>query len=265
MSAGVVIIANRSDTVDYPGIALWNARRVTKHLGLPVTIFTDSEIAAEPGITVKPSANKSANRRYFADYGKSVTWNNSARWRVFRESPYETTLLIDADYVVSGDALLAIANTSHDFLCFKRSFAASGDRGFAELNSFGNLKMPMYWATVIGFKQTPFAEQVFSTMEMVEQNYTHYANLYGFSALPYRNDYALSIALHLANGQVPAVANAIPWELCATLPDHTVEQLADTTFKVTWTTAKGTQQYITVTDMDLHIMGKKSIEAMIND
>ena len=71
----------------------------------------------------------------------------------------------------------------------------------------------MWWATVVVFDKSQFSKDVFSMWQMVEQNYHHYANVFQFDGRKFRNDYALSIALLVANGNtVPEHCN-IPWPL----------------------------------------------------
>lgn len=265
MTTGVVIVANQSDTVDYPAIAQWNADRVNRYLGLPVTIITDSPISSAQHSVIVRKSSKTKNTRALADYKKTVVWNNSKRCEVYKLSPYDTTIAIDADYIVSSDQLLAVASTVKDFLCFRRSAVLTNDTGFASHDTFGELKMPMYWATVMVFKRTPLAEQIFAAMSMVEENYAHYAELYKFAHKPYRNDYALSIALNIVYGHCLEQIPAIPWTMLATVPETPVTQVADTEFKVTWITPDQKVLWNQVRDTDLHIMGKQAIEKMIND
>ena len=54
---------------------------------------------------------------------------------------------------------------------------------------------------------------------MVEKNYHHYANIFGFDPRKFRNDFALSIALLLANGNTIPTQCDIPWPLFNVDPD----------------------------------------------
>ena len=266
MTTGVVIVANRSDKIDYPAIALWNARRVVWYLGLPVTIITDANINPRTNINVIQHTTQSNNKRYFTDVNDTVSWNNSRRYSVYELSPYDTTILIDADYIVSSDALFSLTLSNADFQCFRQSYSVTGDTNFDNLQHFGDLKIPMAWATVLVFKKGEVAKTIFEYMAMVENNYAHYAELYKFAPTPYRNDYALSIALLLAYGQTASTAEwAIPWALPATSPDHQVELITQGAFRVCWTEYDGKQKHITVSNTDLHVMGKRYLEKMMYD
>ena len=99
---------------------------------------------------------------------------------------------------------------------------------------------------------------------MIEQNYDHYANLFHFSARPFRNDYAVSMALLLVNGgEYPDCA--IPYPLI-NVPDSCNIELDEDTWKLEYTLYENEQlkpKRITVKDQDLHIMGKRNLETLL--
>lgn len=260
MSKGVVIIAKNPGTIDYVNIALWQARRIRKYLDLPTTIVTDKTISSKDASNVLTSTNVSKSVRKFKDAGKT-NWINTARWEAFTLSPYEETILLDADYVVSTDNLLSLFNSTEDLVAFKDAYDVTGADDFTGLNNFGQLHIPMYWATVIYFRKTSWAKAVFEMMEMIERNYTHYAELYKFTPHPFRNDYALSIALNTLSGHDPAAIKAIPWQLATTTPTTEVKQISDTAFELHY--KKNNKPFrVIAQDMDLHIMAKTYLETM---
>jgi hypothetical protein len=58
----------------------------------------------------------------------------------------------------------------------------------------------MRWATVVYFKKSERAKRIFDAWRMVYENYAYYADLFGFSKSPFRNDFAMSIAHQICNG-----------------------------------------------------------------
>ena len=120
----------------------------------------------------------------------------------------------------------------------------------------------MWWASVIVFDKSNFSRDVFSCWQMIEKHYEHYAQLFGFAAGRFRNDYALSLALLLANGNsIPEQCN-IPWPLMNVNADSQVKCENN----IWWISYKVQEQNktfyknITVKNNDLHIMGKSYLE-----
>ena len=65
------------------------------------------------------------------------------------------------------------------------------------------------WATVIMFKKSNRAKQIFEALEMVQNNYDHYANIHSFVGGVFRNDYALTLALKIVNGHSEVLSDYI--------------------------------------------------------
>lgn len=263
MTKGVVLIAKNPGTIDYVKIALWQARRIRKYLDLPTTIITDEPFTSTEVNVIATDTVASTSVREFHDAGKT-RWLNSARWEAYALSPYDETLLLDADYVVSSDMLLSLFGSTQDLLAHKDAYDVSGVDDFVGLNNFGSLAMPMYWATVIYFKKTEWAKAVFEMMEMVERNYTHYAELYKFTPHPFRNDYALSIALNTLSGHTPSAITHIPWSLATLTTGAAVYQTDTATFDIRYEVKEKARRQ-TARDMDLHVMAKTYLEAMADD
>ena len=86
MTVGALIFARNNERTDYIAMARWSAKNIERHLGIPTHIVTDD---SAPG----------SNSRYFSDVG-TVTWHNLNRMDAYRLSPWDRTLVLDADYVV---------------------------------------------------------------------------------------------------------------------------------------------------------------------
>ena len=103
MSDGACIIASNSGDLDYVGLAAISARLIRKHLNIPVCLLTtdsDSHPDFDAVITIqdRPSSKRSMLR---GDSHITYEWKNDNRIDAIDHSPWDRTLLIDADYIVA--------------------------------------------------------------------------------------------------------------------------------------------------------------------
>ena len=264
MNAGVLLFAFNNSTVNYVNLAKWSAARISTHLDLPVSLVTDRSIDDDCFDHVIVCEDcRSANTRYYTDLQKSDQWHNKKRSSAYELSPYDWTIVLDVDYVVSGDQLALLLQDPRDFVCHT---SAINVPGHTSNDVFGTYNMPMAWATVMRFNRSPRTELLFDLYQMVETNYSHYANIYGFDTRTYRNDYALSIALHLYSGQCVNCWNtefSIPWSLLNVDPLCDVE-IDQTRCEITYVDPNSTQRRKTIIkDADLHMLGKQQLEKHI--
>jgi hypothetical protein len=262
MTVGVVMIAHDSEQISYTKIAAWNAERVRRFTGLPVCLITSSNNAQgfDQVIYVdRPSSQK----RYFADIADRVDWTNAGRWQVYDLTPFDYTIVIDADYIVNSDQLLLLANLDQDFLAVNKNYDVTGLHDFVAHSQIGRARLPAYWATVFGFRKSIFADAVFYTWQMVADNWQHYLDLYRINSSLYRNDTALSIALHVASGHSHRFIPAVPWAVATVLPEHHVSLHADI-WQTKFVSSDSRVKRVEVTAQDLHIMGKHQLQKIIN-
>lgn len=248
MTTGVLIFAYNNEVTDYVAMAEWSAKNIQRHLNIPTIIISNNS----PG----------TNSRYFSDYDTTVTWHNETRSNAYELSPWDQTLVLDADYVVASNALSVLLKSTEDFLAHQTAFDIVGLKNFDELNYFGQYRMPMSWATVMMFRRSAKAELIFNTMSMVRDNWDHYRNIYRNSLPPFRNDHALSIALNVVNGHVLTYPN-IPWKLASLTPEHKLTQIAPDHYRVDFVTADGKARWITIQNQDFHAMGKQQLGEIV--
>ena len=247
MTTGALIFARNNEHVDYVAMAEWSAKNIERHLGIPTHIVTgDSEPAT--------------NTRHFTDIG-NVTWHNLNRMDAYRLTPWDCTLVLDADYVVASDQLQSILDTDQDFLAHRWAYDVTGCNTFDGLNYFGNNTMPMWWATVIMFRKSQHAELIFDSMQMIRDNWTHYRNLYKNTNATYRNDHALSIALGIVNGHT-LDHPGIPWALASLTPEHKLIQLDQDVYRVDFINTENKARWIELRQ-DFHAMGKQQLGAIV--
>lgn len=246
MSVGALIFAYNNEAIDYVAMANWSAKNIKRHLGIPTTIIT-----GEP---------HSQNTRHFNDVG-TVTWHNLNRMDAYELSPYDQTLVLDADYVVASNQLKTVLDSQENFMCHRLAYDITGLQSFDDLNVFGQYQFPMWWATVMMFRRSRTAELIFKSMSMIRDNWTHYRNLYANTRSTYRNDHALSIALNIENGHTLETKD-IPWRLASLTPDHRLTQLDQDRYRVDFFTADKKPRWIEIAQ-DFHAMGKQQLGDII--
>jgi hypothetical protein len=262
MTTGAVIFAFNNGDIDYVSMAVHCATRLQRHLDLPVTLIsnTDQHDTVFDKVIVTPCDQ--AGSRYFSDLDKSVSWYNANRTDAYTLTPYDNTLVLDADYLVCSDQLRVLFDLDRDFLCHRWAYDVTGQSDYQGLNWFGRHRMPMSWATVMWFRKSTVTKLVFEMMDMVKQNWNHYRLIYGTGRSSYRNDHALTIALNTVGGHL-GTHDSIPWQLANVDPVHQVQQISSDEFRIDFVTADKKKKYIITKDQDLHVMGKKQLEKII--
>ncbi len=203
MDAGVLIYCFDTEQTKYSRLAKRSIDLIKKNLKLPVTVVTDADTRKDLNfvdVNYKIVNKNTNNFRYYR--GKNIPWYNMERANAFDYSPYEKTILLDCDYMCFTDNLLELLNTDYDFLLHNKVNDITGlDRIQGKLESI----LPIVWATVVIFEKSENAKLIFDMIKHVQQNYSHFRNLYRIKFKNYRNDYAFAIALHQLNGHLPSV------------------------------------------------------------
>lgn len=264
MTRGALIFAFDNEQTNYLAMADWNAQRIRRHLDIPVAVVTDcTDHKRTQGFDRVIIADAtSGGTRWFEDYQSTVTWHNAGRTDAFNLTPWDHTLVLDADYVICSDQLNRLWDVNSDFLCHKTAWDVKDGQPLNGLNTFGRHQMPMWWATVMCFKRTNFSQYVFDAMTMVRENWQHYRDLYLIDRPTYRNDFALSIALGIASGHTNSV-DEIPWGLASALPDTKLGQLDEDYFSLEYTDDNGVPRTVGILGTDFHAMGKAHLEKII--
>lgn len=264
MTTGALIFAYNNEEVDYLAMAQWSARNIQRHLNIPTAVVTDQPKAhSMPEFAhVVEESTAGNNFRYFHEYRNTLTWYNGNRLDAYRLSPWDQTLVLDADYIVASNTLCSVLASPRDFLAHRWACDITGQNDFVGNNFFGNYNMPMWWATVMMFRRSAEAEKIFAIMNMVKQNWTHYRHLYGNSRATYRNDHALSIALNLVNGNNPNYPG-IPWRLASLMPGTTLAQIDTDCYRAEYTTPGGKRKYMIIQNQDVHVMEKQQLGDII--
>ena len=260
MTTGALIFAFNNEHIDYVSLAAWSAKNIHRHLHIPVCIVTDIDLLPtnhtfDQVVHLQPQPGST---RQFADIDGNVIWYNADRVDAYNISPWQQTLVLDADYVVASNQLSTLFSANQDFLAHSCAYDITNLRDFDDLNYFGQHRMPMSWATVMLFRRSSTADLIFKSMRMVRDHWPHYVNLYANTRSAYRNDHALTIAQSLVNGHVLTYP-VIPWDLASITPEHTVIEVGQDNYRVEFVTAQQQPRWITLQGQDFHAMGKRHL------
>ena len=264
MTTGALIFAFNTSHHDYVKMATWQAYRIKRWLKIPVSLVTDQQLhdSVWDQIIVRPTHDVKS-QRWFADANASVQWNNFDRCDALAVSPYQRTLLLDADYVIASKELKLMIDHGPEIWCYHQCYdAATGDM-MQPLNEFGNFHMPMSWCTVLCFSNTVLSQYLFDCWQMIRDNWEHYRQLYAIPERLFRNDYALTIALTIINGHGKYPVHPSP--MCAVMPTAGLETTSDPDqFRIHYVDRHGRSRHQTLRNQDFHAMGKQHLMKLID-
>jgi len=271
---GFMIYAHNNEQHDYLKQAVWSADRIERMLKKPVTIITDEQSLNHRkfGHNVIITKPNSLGKRNMASPGVTAiaNWHNANRHTAYDMTPYEETIVLDSDYIVDSTKLNILFNSAQqtDFLCHRSVFDLTGCNTFAGDETFGQFRMPHFWATVLFFRRSEFAESIFTDIEMVRNQWKFFGQLYKFDTSLYRNDYAVSIALLIAYGHRVDDIKHIPWKLTTAGLQVSVKESKYKSYKIQYD--KLTRNRVMpmsnyVSGLDIHCLNKFALEKMIND
>jgi len=208
-SKGVVVFASNTDKVDYLEIAARCARLVKHSLGLPITLITDATDYKNNNFEniISIPALDNTNTKYYNS--ATWVWRNKSRYKAYELTPYDTTILIDSDYLALTNNLVKLLDTNFDYLIVKDSY-----------NTQEILTQPMargsinyLWATVVAFNKTKASQDLFDMVARIENRYSYYCAMFNIFNQSYRNDYAFAIADLIINGYRLENNRRIPWPM----------------------------------------------------
>ena len=265
MTKGVLLFAFNSPKYNYYEMAVHTAKRVNHFLNLPVTIVTNTESITNDSYTFDKVILATANTNNKRDWG---IWINKGRYQAYELSPYDSTILLDTDYMVNSDTLTKTFELPTDFCCHnKTSFLFYPNSEQEKLSPYG---FETLWATVIRFDKTPRSQQVFETIKMIENNFQHYSLIHGFMSSTFRNDYALTLGLRIVNGHSEQLSDYIPWHLVHCSRNNPIYKNTEKEFNTeytlmydNWQRGKIRKEYITIKNTDFHVMNKDNFMELI--
>lgn len=241
-SRGIVAFAVNTGATDYVSIAKQTLKLASHTLNLPHTLITEEYI----------STQLSNGTRYDVDSGEFVEWKNMGRNSAYDLSPYDETLVIDADYLIQDTDLLKIFESPWNYTLM-RSARSLNDQPIPDL--MGAHSLPYVWATVFAFRKTDRARVFFDLVKRIERNYNYYRELFKAESRIYRNDYAFAMADVILNG-FRRNTNSIPG------PMLNVTQTIDSiTIKNNSLVIKDPTSAYVIPKMNMHVMSKQYLQS----
>jgi hypothetical protein len=267
MSKGVLLFAFNNGVTDYYKMAVATAKRVNHFLNLPVTVITDANTNLDDyrytfdKTIIVGSDNTNKNL-------VNQVWINKGRYQAYNLTPYDETLLLDTDYLINTDLLLKPFELYDDFMCYNKvNYLTMPHMGQERISKYS---FDTLWATVVYFKKTKKTELIFDCLKMVQDNYQHYLKIYDPVVGFYRNDFALTFALRIINGQLEDPNHYIPWTLTHVPKEVKVKANKSLEFNTDYTLFydntqrfKVKKEYINVKDMDFHMMNKENFMELV--
>lgn len=189
-SKGVVFLAKNTDKVDYLRLAKLSSEFVKRNLNLSTTIVEPFQDQFTTKKTSIPSQ-----------------WKNFFRWEAWNQSPYDTTILLDSDYIVFTNNLLKYTEGNFDYRLLKIMLTPSGT-----MESYmGHYSKRHLWATIVIFNRTNKTKMLFEIVQLVESNWKYYSRLFRLDPYSFRNDFAFTIADLILNGYTLCDAHHLPF------------------------------------------------------
>jgi hypothetical protein len=209
MNKGCLIFAHNSPEVDYGSQAVLSALLISKTLKVPVSLVTDQgtidyaktkfdSFPFDQIIIVDAPVRTNYRRLYNgAENQKNISFINSNRNDAWELTPYDRTLVVDADFLVFSDHLNKYWDCEESFLISPGMI----DPLIVDLDPkdhwVSRNSIRMLWATNFMFTKNQETKLFFDLMHHIQENYAYYGATYDFDASRYRNDYVFSIACHI--------------------------------------------------------------------
>jgi len=282
MTHGALIFAQNNAVIDYTKLAIFSAKQVIKHLGIPVTIVTDNakwlhtaypesvgifDKIVEISNTVDPKVQTKKFYDGSLAYNKQE-WKNHSRVQAYDLSPYDKTLVIDSDYIINSNTLKAAFASDHEFQIYQTSMDLASWRDTSSFNRINQRSILFYWATAFVFEKTPVTRAFFALITHIKENWEYYRVLYTIDSLVYRNDFAFSIAIYIMNGNVDNNQFSMPLpgnmvyitdrDLLINMQDDKMQFLVEKEMH------RGEYTAVKTTGMDVHVMNKHSLTRFID-
>jgi hypothetical protein len=280
MTQGVVLFARNNPQVDYIKQAHFLAKRIRKYLDLPTTLITDSKnylISAYPdynevfdNVVFIPWKTGTSMKRYYDGTitQKKLDFRNDARCMAYDLSPYDETLLLDTDFIVSDTTFKNCFTQFADFLIYKDAYDLANFRDYSEFKHISDTSVDFYWATCVFFRKTATNKIFFDLVAHIQDNWQHYNNVFQINSSVFRNDHAFSIAIHVMNGyQQGPFANNMPGKMFYTTDRDLLIKLKDEQFFFLTEKENCLGEYVPIkfANSSVHVMNKFSLNRVIDE
>jgi len=277
MSRGVVLIARNNKEIDYIKQAAFASKRIKKYLDLPTTLLTDNVdyvnknqlLTCFDKVIILNNVKPYTVRKYKDGliYQNLLDFKNTDRSDVYNLTPYDETLLLDTDLVVSDDMFLNCFTQSANLMMYSKAFELSNWRDTSEFTFITDSGPKFYWATAVFFRKSKETEIFFNLIKHVEENWAHYKKVYQIVSSIFRNDFAFSIAAHIMNGHTSGnFIKEMPGTLYYTADRDELIKLEDEDFLFLIEKENQSEHFLAkIKNKTVHVMNKYSLNRVIND
>lgn len=213
MDKGIVIIAQNNATTDYVACARVLAKSIKKtNPNLSVSIITNN---------LEEADNPIFDYIIPLPYGDISTedWKLSNDWQVYEASPYDETIKIESDVLITRDILNWWECASHRDLiiaqgCMDYKNKVSTSRFYR--NFFDKNTLPDVYNGIVYFKKSDLAQEFFALVRDIFENWEQYrdALAYCSSSEMITTDVAYAIATNIVGEQyamMPPQHNPFKW------------------------------------------------------
>jgi len=286
MTKGILMFAHNNTEIDYLRMAVVNAMLIKKHLGVDVTIVTDQHSYDYVALTMSDSQISSCvdniiinhkdkdfkrtNSKVYRDtvnLQKSLSFYNLDRADAYDISPYDETIMIDADYLILGNTLNSCWDNKNPLMMNYTWQDINFNRKF-DLDRLSVASITQYWATVVYFKKSEYAQSFFTLCKNVRKNYGYYKNLYRWAGGTFRNDYVFSVAAHMLDGLTDKALPELPFKLFKSFDYddiHSVISTHEILMYLEKHDSPGEFLLSKWSNLDLHVMNKWAINRAAQD
>ena len=276
MTKGVLLFANNNRSINYVKQAIFLAKRIRKYMDLPTSIVTSTQLTDEECshfdkvLSHKLDEKKTTDKRHHDGdlYNKITRFYNYNRADAYDLTPYDQTIVMDTDFIVSNDILNNCFVQQKDLLLYKDATHVGIHNGTSEFLRVSDTSVDFYWATVFFFRKTNETKIFFDLIKHISKNYMHYRSMYQFRTTVFRNDFAFSIAIHIMNGyQQGDFAGKLPGTKFYSIDKDVLFDIVDDEIKilVQKTNRLGEYTAVKLKGSNCHVMNKFSLERIIDN
>ena len=275
MKQGILIYAHNNRTVNYALMAIIAGGLAKKHLGQPASLVTDQATVdwmiesnihdractVFENIFVVPRPETNNSRGLYDGTERSVVqFTNTNRYSAYDITPYQRTLLIDADFLVFSNRLTEFWNIDTDIMIGESINDIYDNQRLGYHDRYvSDVGIKLYWATTVMFTKNDNSKIFFDLVRHILDNYQYYADTYRFDSKQYRNDIAFSIAKHILDGFEQSLIGCLPPVL--TMLDRDILQSVNGNKLTVLVSPKLDSNYCAAAlrGVDIHVMNKQSI------
>lgn len=276
MSNGVLIFAFNNEKIDYIQQTVFLAKRIKTYLGVNTSIVTSSidSVVANYEYTVfdkiiEYNPTKINNIRRYSDGTLSshvANFKNFNRSYAYDLSPYDNTLLIDSDFIISNSLLGNCFSMNRDIMMYSKSLDLCTHRKTKEFDFISDTSVKFYWATVVYFNKSEKSKLFFNLIKHIEEYWEHYLQVYQINSVMFRNDFAFSIAAHMLNNyQHNDFVIDLPGKMYYTLDKDLIYSIEQEKMKFLLEKEHYLGEYtpICTNGLNVHVMNKFSLNRLI--